>query len=102
MVVKLVQDLQSGRRDHSVGDLLRSVEPVLLRLMAVSILTALGVAIGFALLIIPGLILLVLWSVVAPVSVLERPGVFAAFGRSRQLVSGNGWAVFGVIVVVAF
>src|SRR5207249_1016249 len=67
MVVKLVQDLQSGRRDHSVGDLLRSVEPVLLPLMAVSILTALGVAIGLALLIIPGLILLVLWSVVAPV-----------------------------------
>lgn len=102
MVVKLVQDLQSGRRDHSVGDLLRSVEPVLLPLMGVSILTALGVAIGFALLIIPGLILLVLWSVVAPVTVLERPGVFAAFGRSRRLVSGNGWAVFGVIVVVGF
>jgi hypothetical protein len=102
MVVELVQDLQRGRRDHSVGDLLRSVEPVLLPLMAVSILTAIGVAIGFLLFIIPGLILLVLWSVVAPVTVLERPGVFAAFGRSRELVRGNGWAVFGVIVLLAF
>jgi hypothetical protein len=26
--------------------------------------------------------------------------VFAAFGRSRELVRGNGWNVFGVIVVV--
>jgi len=52
------------------------------------------------LLIIPGLFLLVIWSVVAPVTVLDRPGVFAAFGRSRELVRGNGWNVFGVIVVV--
>lgn len=100
MVVELVQDVQDGRRDHSVRDLLRSVEPVLLPLIGVSALYAIGVAIGFVLFIIPGLILLVIWSVVAPVTVLERPGVFAAFGRSRQLVSGNGWPVFGVIVLV--
>jgi hypothetical protein len=100
MVVKLVQDVQDGRREHSVGALLASVEPVLLRLMAVSVLFAVGVAIGFVLFIIPGLILLTLWAVVAPVTVLERPGVFAAFGRSRELVRGNGWPVFGVIFVV--
>lgn len=100
MVVELVQDVQDGRRKHSIGGLLRSVEPVLLPLMAVSVLFAIGVAIGFVLLIIPGLFLLVFWSVVAPVTVLERPGVFAAFGRSRDLVRGNGWPVFGVIVVV--
>lgn len=100
MVVKLVQDVQDGRRDHSVGALVMSVEPVLLPLIAVSILFAVGVGIGFVLLIIPGLILLVMWSVVAPVTVVEHPGVFAAFRRSRELVLGNGWAVFGVIVVV--
>jgi hypothetical protein len=101
MVVELVQDVQDGRRDHSVGGLLRSVEPVLLPLMAVSVLFALGLTIGFILLIIPGLFLLVIWSVVAPVMVLERPGVFATFGRSRELVRGNWWNVFGVIVIVA-
>jgi hypothetical protein len=58
------------------------------------------VGIGFILLIVPGLILLVRWAVVAPVTVLERPGIFAAFGRSRELVRGNGWAVFGVIMLV--
>jgi hypothetical protein len=100
MVVKLVQDVQDGRRDNSVGDLLQSVEPVFWPLVAVSILFGLGVGIGFVLLIIPGLILLTIWSVVAPVTVLERPGVFAAFGRSRELVRGNGWNVFGVIVIV--
>jgi hypothetical protein len=100
MVVKLVKDVQDGHRDHSVRDLIRSVEPVFWPLAAVSILVGLGIAVGFVLLIIPGLILMVIWSVVAPVTVLERPGVFAAFGRSRELVRGNGWNVFGVIVVV--
>jgi hypothetical protein len=100
MVVKLVQDVQDGRRDHSVGELLQSVEPVFWPLVGVSILFGIGVGIGFVLLVIPGLFLLVIWSVVAPVTVLERPGVFAAFGRSRELVRGNGWNVFGVIVVV--
>lgn len=100
MVVELVQDLQDSRRDHSVGDLLRSVEPVFWPLVGVSILFGIGVAIGFVLLIVPGLILLTIWSVVAPVTVLERPGVFRAFGRSRELVRGHGWNVFGVIVLV--
>jgi lipid-A-disaccharide synthase-like uncharacterized protein len=35
MVVKLVQDVQDGRRDHSVGELLQSVEPVFWPLVAV-------------------------------------------------------------------
>ena len=100
MVVELVKDIQDGRRDHSIRDLMRSVEPVFWPLAAVSVLFGIGVGIGFVFLIVPGLILLVIWSVVAPVTVLERPGVFAAFGRSRQLVHGNGWNVFAVIVVV--
>jgi lipid-A-disaccharide synthase-like uncharacterized protein len=100
MVVELVQDVQDGRRDHSIGELIRSVQPVFWPLVAVSILFGLGVGIGFILLIIPGLILIDIWCVVAPVTVLERPGVFAAFGRSRELVRGNGWNVFAVIVLV--
>jgi hypothetical protein len=100
MVVELVQDVQDGRRDHSIGGLIRSVEPVFWPLVGVSILFGIGLAIGFILFIIPGLILMVLWAVVAPVTVLERPGVFAAFGRSRELVRGNGWNVFGVIILV--
>jgi len=67
---------------------------------AVSILAALGIGIGLVLLIVPGLVLLTLWSVVAPVAVIERPGVFSAFGRSRELVRGYGWPVFGTIVLV--
>jgi hypothetical protein len=33
--------------------------------------------------------------------VIEQPGVFAALGRSRDLVRGYGWPVFGTIVLAA-
>jgi hypothetical protein len=102
MVVELVSDIQDGRRDHSPGQLLRSVTPVLGQLLLVGIVAGVGVAIGLVLIIVPGLILITIWAVAAPVVVLERPGVFAALGRSRELVNGNGWQVFGVIFVLFF
>ena len=100
MVVQLVRDVQDGRRDNTAGELFGSVSPVLVPLIAVSILAGLGIGIGFILLIVPGLVLLTFWSVAAPVVVIERPGVFAAFGRSRELVRGYGWPVLATVVLV--
>ncbi len=100
MVVGLVRDVQDGRRDSSVGELIEATWPVVLPLIGAGILAGIGIGIGFLLFIIPGLILLTIWSVIAPVIVVERSGVIDAFGRSRALVKGNGWQVFGVILVV--
>lgn len=98
MVIKLVQDLEDGRRDSSIGELLSSVTPVLLPLLGISILLGIGIGIGFVLLIVPGLFLMTIWAVVTPVVVVERKGL-GSFGRSQELVKGNGWAVFGCIIV---
>ncbi len=100
MVVELVADVQDGRRDATVGQLLRAATPVLGQLLLVGIVAAVGVALGLFLIIIPGLYLLTIWSVAAPVVVLEHPPGLAALGRSRELVRGNGWQVFGVIFVL--
>lgn len=99
MVVELVRDVQDGRRDSSVGDLMRSVLPVLGPLLGAGILAGLGIGAGFVLLVVPGLILLTMWAVIAPVIVIERRSIFDAFGRSRQLVKGQGWPVFGTVAV---
>jgi hypothetical protein len=100
MVVELVADVQDGRRDATAGQLLTAVTPVLGQLILVGILYGVGVVIGFILIIVPGLILITIWSVAAPVVVLEHPGAVAALRRSRELVRGNGWQVFGVILVL--
>jgi hypothetical protein len=98
MVVGLVRDVQDGRRDSSVGELFGVATPVLLPLIGAGLLSGIGIAIGTLLLIVPGLILLTIWAVIAPAIVIERAGIIDAFGRSRQLVRGSGWAVFGVII----
>ena len=100
MVVELVADVQDGRRDATPGQLLRAASPVLGKLIFVGIVAGVGIAIGFVLLIVPGLILLTIWAVAAPVVVLERPDGLGALGRSRDLVRGNGWKVFAVILLL--
>ncbi len=101
MVVTAVGDVQDGKREFSVNDLASSASHVILPLIGAGILAGIGIGIGILLFVIPGLILMTIWAVIAPVIVLERVGVFESFGRSRELVKDNGWRVFGVIVIVA-
>jgi hypothetical protein len=98
-VVKLVQDVRDGRRDFSVGELFSAAAPYIVTLLLNGLLAGIAIAIGFVLIIIPGLILITIWAVIAPSIVVEDKGVIEAFGRSRELVRGNGWNVFGAIVL---
>lgn len=98
-LVVAVADVRDGRADLSLGETLSRVKPKLNTLALVGILAALGVGIGLLLLIVPGLILWTWWLVIVPVIMLEGSGVTDAFGRSRELVRGHGWSVFGVLVL---
>jgi len=99
-VVELVSDVRDGRRDSTVGDLFSAASPYIMPLIGFGILFGIAAGIGFFLFIIPGLFLVTIWAVGAPSIVVEDTGAIGAFGRSRELVKGNGWQVLGVIVVV--
>lgn len=98
-VVQAVRDIQDDVRDLSFGPLLRSVGPAFAQLLWTAILALLGIGLGM-LLIIPGLMLATFWSVAIPVVVCEVKTAPQALGRSHELVRGNGWRVFSVLVVV--
>ena len=100
MVVEAVVDILDGRRDHTVGSLFSSASPFIGTLIGAGILATLIIIVGFILIIIPGLIALTFLAVVAPAVVIERTGVTGSLRRSRELVGGNGWRVFGVIDVL--
>jgi len=64
-------------------------------LVGLSIVVTLGVLVGFLLCIVPGLVLIALWSVAVPVLVLEGTGISAALGRSWKLASAYFWITIG-------
>jgi hypothetical protein len=99
-LVYAVDDVRDGRIDSSIGDLFERVRPYLGTLILAGILAGLGIALGLVVLIVPGLILLTWWCLIAPVIVLEGKPVGESFGRSRELVRGHGWTVFGVVIIV--
>ncbi|MBW3578720.1 MAG: hypothetical protein KY462_13465 [Actinobacteria bacterium] len=98
-LVRAVEDIRDGRVDLSIGETFEGVKPHIGPITGAGILAGIGIGIGLLLLLIPGLYLITMWSVLIPVIVLERRGVADAFGRSRTLVSGHGWSVFGVIIL---
>jgi hypothetical protein len=98
-LTEAVADVRDGRADLSIGDTFRRVQPRLWSIVGAGILAGLGIVFGLILLIVPGLILLTWWSLIVPTIVLEGKPAMESFGRSRELVRGNGWNVFGVIVL---
>src|SRR6266516_1942316 len=100
-LVYAVDDVRDGRVDSSIGQLFERVRPNLGTLILAGLLAGGGIAVGFVLLIVPGLILLTWWCLIVPVVVLEGKRVGEAFTRSRELVRGQGWTVFGIVFITA-
>jgi hypothetical protein len=98
-LVEAVADVRDGRADLSLTETFGRVVPKLGSIVAAGLLAGIAIAIGLVLIVVPGLFLLTIWSVVVPVIVLESTGAMESFGRSRALVKGYGWTVFGVIVI---
>ena len=98
-LVKAAQDVRDGRVDLSIGQTVSAASQVIWPVAGASILAGLAIVIGLFLLIVPGLFLITIWAVIVPAIVIERAGVFSSFGRSQQLVRGNGWNVFGILVL---
>lgn len=99
-LVKAVEDVRDGVVDLSLGDTLQAARPAVGRVAVASILAGIAIGVGLLLFILPGLALLTIWCLIVPVLVIEGAGVGESFGRSRQLVRGFGWQVFGTLVTV--
>ncbi len=98
-LVEAVRDVRDGRAEVGIGELYTRTRPRLPTLIAAGVLAGIGIVLGLILLIVPGLYLLTRWALIAPVIVLERRSAGEAFSRSAEIVRGNGWSVFGLIVM---
>jgi hypothetical protein len=63
-------------------------------------LAGLLAVLGLMLLMVPGLILSTLWFVGVPACIVEQLGPWTSLRRSRELIEGHRWKVFGLTVLL--
>jgi len=99
-LVKAVQDVRDGTVDLDLRATVSAAMPYVGAVAVASILAAIGIGIGFVLIIVPGLILLTFWSLIVPEIVIGGAGALESFGRSWRTVRGYAWNVFGTYILV--
>jgi Co/Zn/Cd efflux system component len=98
-LVEAVRDVRDGRADVPLGELFSRTRPRLPALIAAGLIAGIAIGIGFILFIVPGLFLLTHWFLISPVIVLEGKSAGESFGRSWELVRGQAWQAFGLILL---
>jgi hypothetical protein len=91
-----VVEWRAGRTVPSVRELARSLPWV--RLVAVDIVISIGTALGFTLLVVPGLVFLAYFSIAPALIKIEHDSVRDSLTRSVRLVRGHFWPVLGLVV----
>lgn len=99
-LVKAVQDVRDGAADLDLKGTLSAAMPYVGKVAIAGILASIAIAIGFAIVIVPGLVLLTFWSLIIPWIVIGGASAFESFGRSWRTVKGYAWHVFGTFVLV--
>ena len=97
LIYGTVQDMNGQRA--SLGACLAVGLRNFLPLIGLSILFSIALVFGFALLVVPGFMMLTAWAVVVPALVADRTGIIGAFSRSAELTRGNRWRIFGLFIV---
>jgi hypothetical protein len=68
-------------------------------LLWLAIICEVLLTIAFILLVIPGIYLVVCWTLALPVLMFEGIGGYGALRRSRELIGGYWWTAFGALLV---
>jgi hypothetical protein len=99
-LVKAVQDARDGRGELDLRASIDAALPFLGSVTIAAVFASIAIGVGFALIIVPGLILLTFLSLIVPEIVVGGASAFESFGRSWATVRGHAWRVFGTYVLV--
>jgi hypothetical protein len=99
IAVKASADMLEGRQ-ASLRTGLNLTFSRLSALLAAGFLTGSLVVLGLVLLVIPGIIVAIMFSLTVPVIMLENLGSIDGLRRSRKLVAGKWWKTFVILLFV--
>lgn len=97
-LVQFSYDAKLGR-SAQIGRYFSTAIRNLPAIIVLSIVASILYAIGFMLLIIPGIWLYAVFSMLVPVIVIEGAG-FGALGRSAELTKGYRWPIIGALFLI--
>ncbi len=88
-------------RQASLGECLASGWRHWFVMVLIGLVTGIAEGLGFLLFVVPGILMMLAWSVAIPVRVAERKGVFASMERSADLTRGRRGALLGLFLLYA-
>jgi hypothetical protein len=97
MIYGAFQDVRG--RPFDIGASVRRGLGRFLPVIGAAICAVVLIGIGFALLVVPGFILLTMFFVIIPVCVVEGLGPLKSLGRSSQLTKGYRWRIFALYLI---
>lgn len=83
----------------SSQDYLKKIIPLVFPLIGLAFLQSIGVAAGFILLIVPGILLTLGWAVATQVLVVEKASIVKSLGRSWKLTKGKKGHILGLMLL---
>ncbi len=98
--IRLYQQ-RGGQQPITVGEVWAATQPFIGSGVLLTIAVSLLAGVGMIFLVLPGLYLLIVFSITPAILVFEGQGVGESISRSFRLISGNWWATFGLLFVMS-
>ncbi len=89
-------------REATISTAFGGIKGRIFTIALIMIGVGIGIGIGFILLIIPGVILALMWSLVIPVAVLEDTGLGDSISRSSELTKGSRLRILVIYLLYFF
>lgn len=94
----VVSDLNGGKT--GTGPAFATGLRLAVPLLGLNVIVSLGIGLAAVLLVVPGIMLALRWSVAAPVRVVEQLSISDSIRRSTELTQGNRWRLLGLFLIL--
>lgn len=91
--------IKKGRGNFTSDDIWNGIKKFFFPVFGGYLLMALMIIVGFFLLFFPGVYISIVMTIVIPIIILEEDGVANAISRAFDLMKGNWWFTFGILLV---
>jgi hypothetical protein len=104
IVVYEYMRLYESKSDYTtieVADLWEGVKAKYILLMVTLLILFIIACVGMVLLVLPGIYVIIAFSLIAPIMIIEKKGFAEAFSRCFTLIWEKWWSTFGLILVTS-